>query len=143
MAHVSDDSHGLRPGSGDEGFLRHAGRGFLMTFYAALRALKLYPVENAAVQKALEELQSSAVALLERETEVELRLAGDFLFINGTRLRLELDNFAALSNLLTTFRSFEIGVFRTHTGVERREWQALLSIMLSIAADAGVEDRYT
>ena len=140
---MSDETHGSRPGSGDEGFIRHAGRGFLLTFYAALRALKLYPVENATVQKALDELQSSATALLIRESELELRLAGDFLFINGTRLRLELDNFAALSNLLTTLGAFDIGVFHTRSGVERREWQALLSIMLSLLAEVGVEDRYT
>jgi HD-GYP domain-containing protein (c-di-GMP phosphodiesterase class II) len=140
---MSDETHGSRPGSGDEGFIRHAGRGFLLTFYAALRALKLYPVENATVQKALDELQASATALLYRESELELRLAGDFLFINGTRLRLELDNFAALSNLLTTLGAFDIGVFHTRSGVERREWQALLSIMLSLLAESGVEDRYT
>ncbi len=140
---MSDETHGSRPGSGDEGFIRHAGRGFLLTFYAALRALKLYPVENATVQKALDELQASSTALLHRESELELRLAGDFLFINGTRLRLELDNFAALSNLLTTLGAFDIGVFHTRAGVERREWQALLSIMLSLLAEAGVEDRYT
>jgi len=104
-------------GSGDEGFIRHAGRGFLLTFYAALRALKLYPVENAAVQKALEELHGSALTLLDRENELELRLSGDFLFINGTRLRLELDNFAAFSNLLTTLRAFDIGAFRTAAGI--------------------------
>ena len=47
----------LRPPgeSGDEGFLRHAGRLFLGNLYAALRSLKLYPVENAAVQRALDE----------------------------------------------------------------------------------------
>ena len=140
---MSDETHGSRPGTGDEGFIRHAGRGFLLTFYAALRALKLYPVENATVQKALDELQGSATALLIRESELELRLAGDFLFINGTRLRLELDNFAALSNLLTTLSAFDIGVFHTRSGVERREWQALLSIMLSLLAESGVEDRYT
>lgn len=140
---MNDETHGSRPGSGDEGFIRHAGRGFLLTFYAALRALKLYPVENATVQKALDELQASATALLLRESELELRLAGDFLFINGTRLRLELDNFAALSNLLTTLSAFDIGVFHTRAGVERREWQALLSIMLSLLAESGVEDRYT
>ncbi len=139
---MTDDLHGSRPGSGDEGFIRHAGRGFLLTFYAALRALKLYPVENATVQKALDELQASSTALLTRESELELRLAGDFLFINGTRLRLELDNFAALSNLLTTLGAFDIGVFHTRSGVERREWQALLSIMLSLLSESGVEDRY-
>ncbi|HEV8355528.1 MAG TPA: HD domain-containing phosphohydrolase [Gemmatimonadales bacterium] len=135
------DPAGLR--TGDEGFIRQAGRGFLLTFYAALRALKLYPVENTAVQRALDEVHAAAGALLAAESELELRLAGDFLFINGTRLRLELDNFAAFSNLLSTFRAFEVGVFRTQQGVERREWQAVLSILLSIAADASVGDRYT
>lgn len=127
----------------DEGFFRHGGRAFLLSFYAALRALKLYPVENTAVQRALDELQASAGHLLEREPELELRLAGDFLFINGTRLRLELDNFAAFSGLLTTFRSFDIGIFRVFHEVERREWQALLSILLSLLAESRVEDRYT
>jgi HD-GYP domain-containing protein (c-di-GMP phosphodiesterase class II) len=140
---MTDEIRLHRGGGEEEVFVRQTGRAFLLTFYAALRALKLYPVENAAVQRALDEVQAAAGALLIRETELELRLAGDFLFINGTRLRLELDNFAAFSNLLTTLRGFEIGVFRTHTGVERREWQALLSILLSIAADPAVGDRYT
>jgi HD-GYP domain-containing protein (c-di-GMP phosphodiesterase class II) len=139
---MTDEPFGSRPG-GDEGFSRHAGRGFLLTFYAALRALKLYPVENATVQKALDELQASATTLLHGESELELRLAGDFLFVNGTRLRLELDNFAAFSNLLTTLRAFDIGIFRTQVGVERREWQALLSILLSLLSETGIEDRYT
>jgi HD-GYP domain-containing protein (c-di-GMP phosphodiesterase class II) len=139
---MKDEAQPQRPGSGDEGFIRQAGRAFLLTFYAALRALKLYPVENVAVQRTLDEVHGAARALLEREPELELRLAGDFLFINGTRLRLELDNFAAFSNLLTTLRAFEIGVFRPRAGVERREWQALLSILLSIAADPSVSDRY-
>lgn len=127
----------------DEGFFRHAGRAFLLSFYAALRALKLYPVENAAVQRALDELQSASSHLLDREPELELRLSGDFLFVNGTRLRLELDNFAAFSGLLTTFRGFDIGVFRVFRDVERREWQALLSILLSLSAETKLEDRYS
>jgi HD-GYP domain-containing protein (c-di-GMP phosphodiesterase class II) len=142
VARVIEEHPAPVTGSGDEGFIRHAGRGFLLTFYAALRALKLYPVENAAVQKALEELHGSALTLLDRENELELRLSGDFLFINGTRLRLELDNFAAFSNLLTTLRAFDIGAFRTAAGIERREWQALLSILLSVLADSTIEDRY-
>ena len=127
----------------DDGLLRHAGRSFLLSFYTALRALKFYPVENTAVQRGLDELQGAARALLDREAELEIRLAGDFLFINGTRLRLELDNFAAFSGILTTLRAFDIGVFRVMGGIERREWQALLSILLSISTESNVEDRYT
>ena len=36
-------------------FLRHAGRSFLLSMYAALRSLKLYPIENATAQKSLDD----------------------------------------------------------------------------------------
>ena len=36
--------------------VRRAGRQLIFALYGALRAVKLYPVENAAVQKALAEL---------------------------------------------------------------------------------------
>jgi len=32
-----------------DGFLRHAGREFLVVLYTAVRSLKLYPLENAQV----------------------------------------------------------------------------------------------
>ncbi len=53
-----------------ESLLRQGGRGFLVTFYAALRSLRLYPVENDQVQRALDELTASAKALLQIEEEV-------------------------------------------------------------------------
>ncbi len=112
--------------------LRHDGRGLLLTFYAALRSLKLYPLENTTVQKALDDLLAAGVQLLGTEEEVELRVSGDFLFVNDTRLRLELDNYASFSQVLGLLRTFEVGTFRILRGVERREWQAVLSIFLSL-----------
>ncbi len=50
--------------TGPDAFLRHGGRGLLLAMYAALRSLKLYPVENATVQKALDDLQTAAAQLL-------------------------------------------------------------------------------
>jgi len=78
-----------------------AGREFLLALYAAFRSLKLYPLENAVVQKSLDEITALADALLKSEGELEVRLSGDFLFVNQTRLRLELDNYASFSQLLT------------------------------------------
>jgi hypothetical protein len=122
-----------------ESALRHAGRGLLLDLYAALRSLKLYPVENATVQKALDELHHTTLALLELESDIEIRLAGDFIFVNQTRLRLELDNYASFSQILALFRAYEVGVVRIHHGIERREWQAFLSILLSLSARGGTE----
>lgn len=129
-------------GAGNEGQLRQGGRALLLTLYAALRSLKLYPVENATVQKALDDLMAASQTLLAVEPDLELRLSGDFLFVNSTRLRLELDNYASFSHMLKLLRTFEIGVLHIAPGVERREWQILLSLLLSIGDRANVVDRF-
>ncbi len=123
--------------------LRQAGRGLLLELYATLRSLKLYPLENATVQKALYDLEASAEALMQGEGDIEVRMAGDFIFVNATRLRLELDNYASFSHILTMFRAFEIGTLRVLPGADRREWQIFLSLLLSLSARPSTEDLLT
>ncbi|MFL5495781.1 MAG: HD-GYP domain-containing protein [Gemmatimonadales bacterium] len=125
-----------------EGQLRHGGRLLLLALYTALRSLKLYPVENATVQKALDDLDTAARALLAVESDLELRMAGDFIFVNATRLRLELDNYASFSHILAMLRAFEIGALRVHGSSQRREWQILLSLLLSLADRGEPADRF-
>jgi HD-GYP domain-containing protein (c-di-GMP phosphodiesterase class II) len=128
-------------GAADEAQLRLGGRSLLLALYTALRSLKLYPVENATVQKALIDLDASARSLLESEIELEIRLAGDFIFVNSTRLRLELDNYASFSHILAMFRAFEIGALRVRSGIERREWQIFLSLLLSLTERGPADER--
>jgi HD-GYP domain-containing protein (c-di-GMP phosphodiesterase class II) len=116
-----------------EGQLRQGGRSLLLALYTVLRSLKMYPVENATVQKALDDLDASARALLHTEKELEIRTAGDFLFVNATRLRVELDNYASFSHILAMLRAFDIGVLHIRSGMERREWQIFLSLLLSLS----------
>src|SRR6266702_3999248 len=95
-----------------DGFLRHAGRDLLIVLYTAFRSLKLYPVENAQVQKALDELLETTKHLLDVEREIELRMQGEFIFVNATRLRLDLDNYASFSHILGVLRQCGIGAVR-------------------------------
>ncbi|HXV86605.1 MAG TPA: HD domain-containing phosphohydrolase [Gemmatimonadales bacterium] len=126
-----------------EGMLRHGGRDLLVALYAALRSLKLYPLENEAVQRTLDELAQSAKALLKVEEELELRLSGEFIFVNSTRLRLDLDNYASFSHVLSTFRHSGVGVVRVDDEVDRREWQIFVSLLLSAATrEAGASRLY-
>ncbi len=129
-------------GTADEGFFRQAGRTFLVSLYAALRSLRFYPVENAAVQRSLDDLQQAAAVILGREGEIEIRLAGDFLFVNGTRLRLEMDNYTSFSNVQTLLRAFDIEQLVVRDEIERREWQAFLSILLNLADTGSAEERF-
>lgn len=126
--------------STNDAFMRTAGRAFLLAMYAAFRSLKLYPIENATAQKALDDLQTAALAILQPHNEIELTLSGDFIFVNGTRLRLELDNYASFSNLLQVMTTAGVGEVKVATGVERREWQILLGVLLGVSAKAGEGD---
>ncbi|MBA3444499.1 MAG: HD domain-containing protein [Gemmatimonadales bacterium] len=127
--------------SAPEGQLRQGGRSLLLALYTVLRSLKMYPVENATVQKALDDLDVSARTLLKSEVELEIRMAGDFLFVNATRLRVELDNYASFSHILAMLRAFDIGVLHVRSGMERREWQIFLSLLLSLSQQGEPEER--
>ena len=125
----------------DDVVIRQSGRALLVSIHGAQRSLKLYPVENVAVQRALDELVGTAVSLCRLEGVIEIRLAGDFIFINQTRLRLGLDNFAAFSGFVTLMKSSGVGMLRIEDGITRREFQAFLSIIGALPADVDPEER--
>ncbi len=120
-----------------ERFTREAGRDFVVALYAALRNLKLYPVENDQAQKALQELAAIARKLHAAEPELEVRMAGEFIFVNGTRLRLGLDNYASFSHVLTTLAQCDIGTILIDEDVDNRELQVFVSLLLSFATREG------
>jgi HD-GYP domain-containing protein (c-di-GMP phosphodiesterase class II) len=115
--------------AGGDAFIRRAGKGLILAFYAALRAIRLYPLENAAVQNAAEELTSLTKDLLEHEHELEMRVSGEFVFINSVRLRLDLDNYASFSHLLSVFRAAGIGSLHLHTVPALKDWQRFLAFL--------------
>jgi HD-GYP domain-containing protein (c-di-GMP phosphodiesterase class II) len=139
-----------RPSSGDfaavteaagESYLRRAGRQLTFAMYGALRAVKLYPVENAAVQKALSDLASQSREIASREGELDIRMSGEFIFVNHTRLRLELENFASFSHLLSVFRAAGIGTLVVSAAAQPKDWLVLLSLLQSGAPTDDPESR--
>jgi HD-GYP domain-containing protein (c-di-GMP phosphodiesterase class II) len=118
-----------------DSFIRRAGRQLIYTGYAALRAVKLYPVENAAVQKALADLTAQTRELIAGEGELELKMSGEFIFVNQTRLRLDLDNFASFSHLLSLFRAAGVGTVTIKDTVAPRDWLTFLSLLQSPGSD--------
>ena len=114
-----------------ESSLRSAGASLITAMYGALRAIRLYPVENAAVQKALADVAQFAGDVLRTHGEFEFRLSGEFLFINETRLRLDLGNYASFSHLLSLFREAGVGTLRTIDAAAPRDWLVLLSLLQS------------
>jgi len=116
--------------SGDT-FIRRAGRQLIVSIYGAMRVIRLYPPENEAVRNALSDVARTAQELLDRENEVELRASNEFLFVNSTRLRLDLDNYASFSQILSVLRACGIGSVRVMDGTQPRDWLVFLSLLLS------------
>jgi HD-GYP domain-containing protein (c-di-GMP phosphodiesterase class II) len=114
-----------------EGAVRRIGRTWVIALYVALRNLKMYPLANAVVQKALEELTALSRELIAGDGECEFRSAGEFLFLNSTRMKLDLDNYTSFSFILNRCRDSGLGVLRFHEGPSVRDWTVLLSFLIS------------
>ncbi|MDT8368029.1 MAG: HD domain-containing protein [Longimicrobiales bacterium] len=109
--------------------LQDQGRRLLSAMHGAMRALKLYPLENEAVQQAIDELHAGAEAILRSEEGIEVRVVGEFFFLNDVRLRLDLSNFATFGNVGQTLQAHGIGTVEVLAGVGREEWAPFLSLL--------------
>jgi len=116
------------------------GRRLLTAFYGALSALKLYPVENETVQGALAELHSLVERVVAVDGGAEIRAVGDFFFLNETRLRLDLSNFATFGSFASALQQHGIGAVEVLAGIEKKEWAPFISMLLrKPAAEAPFE----
>ncbi|MFN2635973.1 MAG: HD-GYP domain-containing protein [Gemmatimonadaceae bacterium] len=108
---------------------RRGGRNFMVSFYAALRAIKLYPLEHSAVQKTVAELAQVAEELRGEEGELEFRISGEFIFINSTRLRLDLSNYATFGHILTLSKAAGVGAIHVGARGTPKDWSFLLTLL--------------
>jgi HD-GYP domain-containing protein (c-di-GMP phosphodiesterase class II) len=125
-----------------DSYIRRAGRTLIYAYHAALRAIKLYPVENAAVQRALAELTTLGREIISAEGELEIRTSGEFIYVNATRLRLDLDNYASFSLLLSLCRHSGVGVQRIDAAATARDWLVFLSLLQTAPGNEEPEQRF-
>jgi HD-GYP domain-containing protein (c-di-GMP phosphodiesterase class II) len=125
---------------GSDAYVRRFGRELLMAFYGALRTVKLYPPDNPVVQKSLDDIVRMSRDFIKHERELELRVSGEFIFINSTRLRLDLDNYASFSRIIGVFREAGVGMCRVQDTATTRDWVVLLSVLQSSFSGDG-DDR--
>jgi len=121
-------------------YLRRRGRDFINSLYGTLRAIKLYPAEHTAVQRTLAELAVIAREILARERDLEFRVAGEFLFINAVRLRLDLTNYSSFGYLLRVCRESGVGAISVQEHATDRAWMTLLSL-LDVPTDDEPDER--
>ena len=136
---MTNDEGGVKGGSRD---LQDHGRKLLAALYSALRALKFYPLENEVVQQALDELHQVVSTIIKGEGFAELRMVGDFFFLNEERLRLDLRNFSTFGAFARALRDHELGELVIDRGVQRDEWAPFLSLLLGTPDDQAPFDAF-
>jgi HD-GYP domain-containing protein (c-di-GMP phosphodiesterase class II) len=116
-----------------ETVLQPLGRALVAGVSAASKALRFYPIENATVQNALSELDRILRRVIEREGAIELRLVGDFLFLNDARLRLDLSDYVAFSYITGLLQRHGLGAVEVDAGVTRSDLAPFISLLLQEA----------
>jgi len=122
-----------------ETVLQPLGRALITAFYAAAQSLKLYPIENAMVQKTLDELIRICRRILDQEGVIDLKLVGDFWFLNDARLRLDLTDYLAFSYVAGLLHRHGVGEIEMSAELAREELAPLVSLLLQ---DAPAEDEF-
>lgn len=112
-----------------------AARAFVSALHSSLRAVRLYPVENAAVRNSLQELDSATARIFGNTGHCSLHSSGDSLFVNDTRLRLQLDSYASLSFVLGCMRNAGVQAVIWQSVPDSASWVVLLNALLEPAGD--------
>ncbi len=113
-----------------ETVLQPLGRAMITALYAASKAFKFYPLENATVQNALDQVYAIVRRILDREESIQLRLVGDFLFLNEARLRLDLSDYVSFSYVAGLFSRHGVGQVTMLKGLERHHLVPFLSLLI-------------
>ena len=121
-----------------ESVLQPLGRGLVTALYASAKAIKFYPLENATVQNALDQLERLVRRVLDLEGAIHLRLVGDFLFLNEARLRLDLTDYVSTSYVNAMLRRHGIGQIDIENGLRREHIVPVLSLLVEQAAGGDI-----
>ena len=94
------------------------------------------------MQNAIEELTTLTNEFITHEHELEMRVSGEFAFVNTVRLRLDLDNYASFSHLLSLYRRAGLGAQHIDPAVTARDWLVFLSLLQTAPGNEEPEQRF-
>ena len=98
-------------------------------------------MDNAQVRASLNDLASSTSDILTVDGGLEVRISGEILYVNGVRLRLDVDNFASFGHVIRAFSGAGIGVLLVDTPPGQQEWKTFVSQLLRFEPEENGEHR--
>ena len=107
---------------------------FLPALYEAIRTVKLHPIETAEVTGYLEDLAAAASVIFDFDGAFEIRIRGCLLYLNASRLHLDLENFASFGLVMATLSDAGVASMRMEKPVGGGEWKTFISEVLRFGA---------
>jgi HD-GYP domain-containing protein (c-di-GMP phosphodiesterase class II) len=124
-------SHATVKEKGSEGFSRAMGRAFVVAFSATLRNLRTYPADNPVVLKSIDELAALCNEYVLSDGVFDFHVAGEFLFVNATRLRLDIETWSIFDLARETLRLNGTGQLRADRATTAPEWSLFMRLLLA------------
>lgn len=113
-----------------DGYARAMGRALVVAMAGGLRTLRTYPPDNPVVQKTIDEIVALCGEYVHADGEFDFRVAREFLFVNATRLRLDIETWAIFDLVRETFRASGTGQLRVDRETTAAQWTVLLRQLL-------------
>jgi HD-GYP domain-containing protein (c-di-GMP phosphodiesterase class II) len=108
----------------------------LAALYQALRIVRLHPIETLDVRETLARLEAHVLGILDSVGQLELRVVRHSLYLNGSRLENDIENYVFYDGVLKSLQHAGIGVLRLEGAPTSRDWQTFLGLVVR----AGPED---
>ncbi len=106
-----------------------AGLRLLQALAGSGQALRLYPSGNAAVGRALAELEDASAGAAAGDGRLSIEMVDGFFFLGETRLRLSFGHFASASFLGERMRRHGVGAIDAAANAPASAWIALLEAL--------------
>lgn len=115
----------------DSSPLAELGSPLLVRLVAMIRTARMHDVSNQAFQRQVQDLLAILERAMAEEREIVLVGAADYLYLNGTRLRVVPSLFSVYHSLMGEFETRGIGGLRFIEGVTPAELERFFKVFLS------------
>ena len=115
-------------GGGEEETLKY-GRELVTHLAVLLKTLQIHDPSNVAMENPTNKMMQCLQRLWQWDHAISLRLAGDYLFLDDMRLRMDMERFVSFTKVIEELKRTQIGTLSFTIGLEPYELKRAIFII--------------
>jgi HD-GYP domain-containing protein (c-di-GMP phosphodiesterase class II) len=136
-AKVTEPKSGSRPDADERTAdererLRLFGLAIMSRLFAASKTVRMYEMNNRAVQRSLRDLEEAVQGLIAAEGRSAIRLSSDLLLINDQRIAVDAQHYGPFEYMVEELKKREVGSIEFKTGVDAEALGVFLNVFFSV-----------